>query len=133
MAWKQRATTSGSLSWRRAAVAALLAGTLAVPAQAQIPIDPTGTTLVATWQGGAGNAPYNWQSSPNWVENKIPIQTAIFPQLANPANASVINPGNGNLTSIGTLNFTSTASSPTAYTLTLGQGSSHFDVFDQGV
>src|SRR5215813_12606828 len=41
------------------AVAALLAGMLGLPAQAQVLIEPIGTTLDATWQGGVGNAPFN--------------------------------------------------------------------------
>src|SRR5262245_12851881 len=83
-------------------VAALLAGMFGLPTQAQIA--PIGTTLNATWQGGSGNAPFNWNASPNWVGNAPPTLTATFPQLANPANASVLVPSNGNLTSIGTLN-----------------------------
>src|SRR5215475_8287306 len=114
-------------------VAALLAGMLGHAAEAQLSIQPLGVALQSTWQGGSGNPPFNWQSSPNWTNNAPPTGTAILPQLVNPANASILVPSNGNLTSIGTLNFTSTDPSPTAYTLTLGQGASHFDVLDQGV
>src|SRR5262245_31150510 len=110
MTWKQLATTSGSLSWRSkvglrpvplsgaaGAVAVLLAGMLGLPAQAQIPIEPIGTTLDATWQGGSGSSPYNYNSSPNWAGNQPPTRTATFPQLANPANATLLLPSNGSL------------------------------------